>query len=91
MQSLKSALGVFLRKTGLEKAVAQSTAINSWSEIVGETIAKNADPTEVKHGILTVKVSTPVWRQELQLQKKEILRKLNKKIGKNAIKGIRFI
>lgn len=91
MQSLKAAIDKFLKKAGIEKTVAQNAAISKWEEAVGEVIASNATPIEVQYGRLIVKASTPVWRQELQLQKNEILKKINKSIGKNVIKEIQFI
>ena len=45
----------------------------------------------VEHGVLTVKVKSPTWRQELVFEKQNILTKLNKKLGKNTIREIRFI
>ena len=46
---------------------------------------------KVESGTLIVRVDTPVWRQELHMQKEEILKKINKKIGTKAIRKIRFI
>ncbi len=91
MQSLKSALNSYLKKIGIEKTIVQNTALSKWEEAVGEVIAANTEPVEVQFGKLIVKTATPVWRQELQLQKRDILEKLNNTIGKNAIKEIQFI
>ncbi len=89
--TLKTAIESFLRNTGLEKGVAQNTALLIWSDIVGGVIAQNTSPESVKHGILVIRVTTPAWRQELQFQKKDIIEKLNRKLGKHTIKDIRFI
>ena len=91
MQSLKIAIDAMLKKFGIDNAVAQNNAMNLWNEIVGDKVAKNTQPDKVEHGIITVKVSSPTWRQELYFQKKEILLKINKTIGKNVIRDIRFI
>ena len=91
MQSLKIAIDSMLKKFGIDNAVAQNEALNIWNEIVGKTVAKNTQPERVEHGVIIVKVSSPTWRQELYFQKKEIIEKLNNKIGKNVIKDIRFI
>ena len=80
-----------LRKLGIDNAVAQNSAINLWDETVGETVAKNAQPDRVEHGVLIVKVSSPTWRQELYFQKEQIIKKINNKIGKNIIRDIRFV
>jgi len=80
-----------LRKFGIDNAIAQNNALNIWNEIVGDTVAKNTEPDRVEHGVIIVKVSSPTWRQELYFQKKEIIQKINNKIGKNVIRDIRFI
>ena len=91
MQHIGGALKKLIKTTGLEKGIAQQKALEIWSEIVGETVSKNTEPISIEHGILNIKTTTPVWRQELQFQKKQIIEKLNKKLNKKLIKDIRFI
>ncbi len=43
-----------------------------WREVVGRTIARNAQPEKIRNGTLFVKVSSPVWMQELQFMKEMI-------------------
>ena len=80
-----------LRKFGIDNAIAQNNSLNIWNDVVGESVAKNAKPDRVEHGVLIVKVSSPTWRQELYFQKKEIIEKINQAIGKKVIRDIRFI
>lgn len=91
MQELKKIIGRFLKKNGLEKGVNQNKALLIWKEIVGKTIADNTSPEKVEHGILTVKTKNSSWRQELLFKKQEIIEKLNKSLGDNTIKEIKFI
>jgi|TARA_B100000315_G_scaffold257983_1_gene308674 predicted nucleic acid-binding Zn ribbon protein len=91
MRTLKTALNIFLTKSGLDKGVKQERAVLVWKEAVGDLIAENAVAEKAEHGTLFVRVSTPTWRQELQLKKSEILEKVNKKAGFGAIKDIKFI
>lgn len=91
MQSLKQVLESFLKTSGLEKGVLQNRALFVWEEVVGEAIARNTTPDRVEHGVLTVKTSSPAWRQELLFKKREIITALNRRIGKNTIREIRFI
>jgi len=90
MQHIGKAIEKFLRKTGLEKGVVQQNALIVWKEVVGDTVSENATAEKIDHGILMVKVKTSTWRQELQLQKPTIIKKLNKKLGKKVIKDVRF-
>ena len=91
MLELKSAINSFLKKNNLEKGVSQNNALLIWEATVGEKIAQNTNPDRVDHGVLIIKVKSPAWRQELVFEKQKILNKLNKKLGKNTIREIRFI
>jgi len=91
MEHIKQAIKGFLKNAGLEDGVVQQKAMEIWHEVVGENVANNTSPESIEHGILTVKTKNPVWRQELLFQKKEIIKKINKRLKKNTIKEIRFL
>ena len=65
--------------------------MNIWPKTVGKKIAENTTAQDVEHGVLIVRVASPIWAQELQFQKKEVLFKINSALGKNTIKDIRFV
>ena len=91
MQHISRAIEKLLRKAGLEKGVAQQNALFVWKEVVGKRVAENTTAEKRDHGVLMVRTTTPTWRQELQLQKPTIIKKLNKKLGKKVIKDVRFV
>ena len=91
MKSIKTVLNTYLFKTGLDVGVNQQQAVSLWPTAVGKKIAEKTTIQDVKHGVLIVRVASPVWAQELQFQKKEILLKINKTLGKKTIKDIRFV
>ena len=91
MQHIGKALQVFIKNAGLEKILDQQNIIDVWDEVVGEKISKNAKAKSIEYGVLKVETVSPTWRQELHLQKNDIVKKLNKKIQKKIIKDIRFI
>lgn len=62
-----------------------------WNEIVGKTIARNAQPEKIRHGTLFVKVSSPVWMQQLQFMKDMIADKLNQRLKGEVVKNIFFM
>lgn len=61
-----------------------------WNEIVGVTIARNAQPEKIRNGTLFVKVSSSTWMQELQYMKEMISEKLNQNLGREVVKNIFF-
>ena len=91
MEHIAGALKKFIKKQGLEKEIYQQKAVGVWEEVVGKKIKENTEPVDVRFGVLTVKTSSPVWRQELQFQKKNIVDLINKKLKKTTIKDVRFI
>ena len=90
MQHIQVAIRNFLKKSGLNSGVEQQKALKLWGEIVGDSISKNTEPMSIKNGTMIIKTTNPVWKQELQIQKAEIIEKLNHRLKKNIIKEIRF-
>ncbi len=72
-----------IKKYGMETQIRQNEALFIWEKVVGENIARHTKPEKVSFGKLFIKVDSPVWRNELMFQKKDILNKINSLI-KNA-------
>src|SRR5262245_46095791 len=62
-----------------------------WNDVVGKTIARNAQPEKIRNGTLFVKVSSPVWMQQLQFMKEMIAEKLNQRLKGDVVKTIFFM
>ncbi len=90
MQSLKKVLKDTLDKTGVKKNIEANKTHLIWADVVGEKISKNVETREVKKGVLYLVAKTPVWRNEINLIKKKIIDKLNKKLKKNIIRDLRI-
>ena len=91
METLKSAIKKAVVSAGVEKALKQESAVFLWGDVVGKRISSVTTAEKVDKGVLMVKTESPTWRQELHMQKKEIIDKINNKIGSKTIKEIRFI
>ena len=91
MQQLKKVLKKAINESGFKKAIDQEDAVSIWGEVVGKNISAVTKAAGVDKGTLIIKTESATWRQELHMQKKEIINKINKKIGSIAIKEIRFI
>ena len=91
MEKLDIAIKDFLINTGLENGVNQQKAVIIWPKIVGTKIAENTTAELVDFNTLTIKVKNSTWRNELYLKKDIILKKLNKELGLNTIKELRFL
>lgn len=62
-----------------------------WEEEVGEAIASRAEPAGFRAGVLSVRVSSASWTQELQFMKETLRERLNARLGKELIRDIYFI
>ena len=62
-----------------------------WNDVVGKVIARNAQPEKIRNGTLFVKVSSPVWMQQLQFMKDMIAGKLNHRLKNETVKSIFFM
>ena len=62
-----------------------------WNEVVGPTIARNAQPEKIRNGTLFLKVTSPVWMQQLQYMKEMIAERLNQRLKTNIVRNILFV
>ncbi len=91
MRQLKKVIKEAINDAGIKKALDQEGVVIRWSEFVGKKISSVSTAERASAGILVVRVDTSAWRQELHLQKEEIIKNINKKFGSKVIKEIRFI
>lgn len=64
---------------------------NIWHDVVGKPVALNAQPEKIRNGTLFVKVSSPVWMQQLQFMKDLLAEKINERLRANVVKSIFFV
>jgi len=79
-----------LRSRGYEKAVREQMVVQSWSEIVGDRIAREAKAVGVENGAVFVHVPNAAWRNELTFLKADLLKKIRDFIGKPVVQDIIF-
>ena len=79
-----------LNKFRADSDLELTSVFTIWNNVVGEAIANNSKPAGFKGKILLVYVSSPVWIQELQYYKKDMIIKLNDALGKELVCDIKF-
>ncbi|MFA5834191.1 MAG: DUF721 domain-containing protein [Bacteroidota bacterium] len=90
IQSLGDALNLLMQSLGIEKQVEQYKIFDIWNEVVGQQVAKVAQPERLQNGVLIVTVNNAPWRAELTFRKKEILEKIHEKTNSQSIVDIKF-
>jgi len=83
---VRSALG----QLGVRERVLEQQAVGNWAEVVGPQIAASSRAERVKEGTLFVSCKSSVWANELSLHKDRIVKGLNKSVGAEVVKDIRF-
>ena len=88
MERLSAALGTLLRARGMQSHLSEYRIFGQWEKTVGPAIARHARPVSVRGKKLFLTVDSSAWMQQLSLLKPEIIEKVNKNLGKDAIKEI---
>jgi hypothetical protein len=84
-------LGNSLKRLDLSSRLDEYGVWPIWNDVVGKTIAVNAQPEKIRNGTLFVKVTSPVWMQQLQFMKEMIAEKLNQRLKREIVKNIFFV
>jgi len=83
-------IGQVLGDFGLD-TVAKAHQIGArWEEIVGAQVAAHCRPLGLRGDVLELEVDSPVWSQQLQLRKPELLAALARSFGADAPRELRF-
>jgi len=83
-------LGDALNKFRTDSDLELVSIFSIWKDVFGEGIANNSKPAGFKGKMLIVYVSSPVWIQELQYYKKNMITKINDALGKELVCDIKF-
>jgi predicted nucleic acid-binding Zn ribbon protein len=88
--NVKSVMKDALRRLKLDRRMEAYAAWGVWNKAVGDAVARQAQPAFVRGGTLFVNCTAPAWLQQLQFMKAQMLDELNRLLGNEAIKEIRF-
>jgi len=91
IESLGSVLEQSLKRFDLAARLDDYAVWPIWNDVVGQVVARNAQPEKIRNGTLIVKVSSPVWMQQLQFMKDMIAAKLNHRLKGEIVKNIFFM
>jgi len=91
IERLGEVLETSLKRLDLNARLDDYGVWTIWNQTVGAAIARNAQPEKIRNGTLMVKVSSPVWMQQLQFMKEMIAAKLNEQLKGAVVKNIFFV
>jgi predicted nucleic acid-binding Zn ribbon protein len=91
LEHVGAVLDQSLKRLDLAPRLDEYSVWPIWNEIVGKTIARNAQPEKIRNGTLFIKVTSPVWMQQLQFMKTMIADRLNQRLKQDIVKNIFFM
>ena len=80
----------FLRQQGLEAPLNEFRLIQGWEHVMGPVIARYTKNLTIRNQTLHVQLTSPVIRQELMMQRRELTARLNAYVGAQVIADIEF-
>jgi len=89
-QPIKDVLKSVFEKIENGRTFTREDVEARWVKLVGDAGFKHSRPVVFKKTVLTVYVDTSVWMQELSMQKRKILKGLQRELGKDKISEIQF-
>lgn len=89
-QQLGEILEAMIGRLGIKRQLKRAEVVTAWEEIVGERIAGETHAEAVRGHTLFVRAESPVWAQELEFLKPEILKKIRARVGRGVVSDIRF-
>ncbi len=78
-------LSAVFNGTPAEKRLGEGKIWLVWDAAVGKQIAAKAHPVSFRDGTLTIAVASAPWMQQLTFLKKQIIQKVNERLGGNVV------
>ncbi len=88
---LGDVLGQVLERAGVADQVRRMEVLDLWPEVVGERIAEVTRARAVSDATLFVEVRTSAWMMELDMMKRQILERVNERLGDVPLERIVFV
>ncbi len=89
MRRLEDLMGDALGHRDVLLAARAQLALQHWPEAVGELLANKVIPDRFDHGILFVTSESSAWAQEVVMQRKVIINRMNELAGESLFKDIK--
>ena len=90
-QSLREAIGTYLKKEKLDRKLNEHKLIGIWQELMGPIIASRTDRMFIKKKTLYVNMNSAPLKHELNMSKAKVLKLINEKMGIDVIEDAKFL
>lgn len=90
-ETLGAVLSRVLAQSGLQSALNERRLIGAWPDIVGQVAARHTRELFIRQQVLFVRLDSPALRTNLSMQRTDLVRLLNARVGAQVITDIRFV
>lgn len=88
VKSISELVKATCREEGLETPLNEYRLIKAWSQVLGENVKNYTGDMYIRNQILYVHVTSSVLRQELMMNRKNLVRRLNEHVKAQVITEI---
>ena len=81
----------FLEERGMKDQVTRNGVLEMWPDIVGAHVAAVTRARGVSEATLFVEVRTSAWLMELNMMKRDVLRRVNERLEETPLERIVFV
>ena len=89
-QSIRQIIDVIMDKSARKTEILAMRAAALWPDVVGPGVNRFTLRRYVKNGVMYVRLSSGALKQELSFQRQEIINAINRILGKEVLREIRF-
>lgn len=89
-KSIAELVRVMCREEGLETPLNEYRLINAWSQVLGQAVQSYTKDLKIYNQVLFVTLTSSVLRQELLMNRKALVYKLNEHVKAQVITDIVF-
>ena len=89
-KSVRQIIDQIMDKSARKSDILEMRASALWPDIVGPGVNRYTLRRDVKNGVMYVRLSSGALKQELSFQRQEIINAINRILGKEVLREIRF-
>lgn len=90
VKPISELLSQYLRRQGMETPLLQRRVVDMWDTLLGPTIARYTTEKFIKNQVLFVKIINPALRQDLNMMRSQLVKRLNDAVGSQIITEVRI-
>lgn len=90
VKPISELLSQYLRRQGMETPLMQRRVVDLWDSLLGPTISQYTSEKFIKNQVLYVKILNPALRQDLNMMRSQLVKRLNDAVGSQIITDVRI-